>query len=88
MKEDFKDIIYTDESTIQLEQHSRICFRKKRHPCLLKQCPKHPIQIIHVWGGISSRGATNIIMFTGIINAQRLHGVLEVGYYLTLSLWT
>ena len=78
VKEDFKDVIFTDESTIQLEQHSRICFRKKRQPRLLKQRPKHPVKI-HVWEGISSRGATNIIMFTGIINAQRLRRVLEAG---------
>jgi len=78
VKEDFKDVVFTDESTIQLEQHSRICFRKHRQPCALKQRPKHPIKI-HVWGGISSKGATNIIMFTGILNAERLAKVLEAG---------
>ena len=30
-------------------------------------------------GGISGRGATKLVMFTGIINAQHLATVLEVG---------
>lgn len=77
-KEKFEDIIFTDESTVQLEQHSRICFRKRRHPRKLKQRPKHPVKV-HIWGGISFKGATKIIMFTGIMNAPRLAKVLEAG---------
>jgi len=34
---------------------------------------------IHVWGGISKRGATKIVMFTGIMDASRLTQILEVG---------
>lgn len=77
-KEEFRDVIFTDETTVQLEQHSRICFRKRLQPRLLKQRAKHPIKI-HVWGGISLRGATRVIMFSGIINAPRLAVVLEAG---------
>ena len=39
---------------------------------------KHLVQV-HVWGGISKRGATNIIIFTGIMNAERLGMIFEVG---------
>ena len=28
-KEKFQNVIFTDKSTIQLEQHSRLCFRKR-----------------------------------------------------------
>ena len=45
---------------------------------VLKQRTKHPVKL-HVWGGISKRGATNIIMFTGIINAEWLARVFEAG---------
>ena len=76
--ETFNDVIFTDESTIQLEHHSRLCFRKRRQPRSLKQRAKHPVKI-HVWGGISKRGATKIIMFTGIMDAPRLKQILEVG---------
>ena len=78
VKEDFRNVIFTDESTIQLEQHSRLCFRKRLQPRSLKQRPKHPVKL-HVWAGISYRGATSIIMFTGIMNAQRLGQVLQAG---------
>ena len=78
VKEDFGNVIFTDESTIQLEQHSRLCFRKRFQPRSLKQRPKHPAKL-HVWAGISSRGATSVIMFTGIMNAQRLGQVLQAG---------
>ena len=77
-KEEFEDVIFTDESTVQLEQHSRICFRKRLQPRLLKQRAKHPIKI-HIWGGISVRGATKVIMFTGNMNAERLGIILEAG---------
>ena len=76
--EEFDDIIFTDESTVQLEQHSRLCFRKQHMPRNLKQRPKHPLKV-HIWGGISKRGATNVVIFTGIMNAERLATVFEAG---------
>ena len=76
--EDFSNVVFTDESTVQLEQHSRICFRKRSQPRQLKQRAKHPVKI-HIWGGISSRGATKVIMFSGIMNAERLATILEAG---------
>ena len=39
---------------------------------------KHLVQV-HVWGGISKRGATNIIIFTGIMNAERLGMIFVTG---------
>jgi len=74
----FHDVIFTDECSVQLEQHSRLCFRKLLQPRKLKQRPKHPVKI-HIWGGISSHGATRIIMFDGIMNAKRLRRILEAG---------
>ena len=61
------DVIWTDESSIQLESHRKITYQKKGHPVHLAGRPKHPPKI-HVWGGISSRGATPIVMFTGTIH--------------------
>ena len=34
--EDFSDVTFTDECTVQLEQHSNICFHKNQ-PRVLKQ---------------------------------------------------
>ena len=64
------DVIWTDESSIQLESHRKITYQKKGHPVHLAGRPKHPPKI-HVWGGISSRGATPIVMFTGTLIATR-----------------
>ena len=49
-RENFSNVIFTDESSIQLEQHSRVCFRKRSQPRKLKQRAKHPVKI-HIWGG-------------------------------------
>ena len=76
--EKFENIIFTDECTVQLDRHSRICFRKKRQGRKLKPRPKHPIKL-HIWGGISSRGATNILLFSGIMDAPRFQQILEAG---------
>lgn len=78
LKETFDDVIFTDESTIQLDNHGRICLRKKLQPRALKPRAKHPAKI-HVWGGISKKGATRIVMFTGTMNAIRLKRILEAG---------
>jgi len=45
---------------------------------VLKQRTKHPVKI-HIWGGISAKGATKLILFNGIMNAERLKKILEAG---------
>ena len=75
-KECFQDVIFTDESTFQLESHQRKCFWKKKTPRRLKYRHKHPPKI-HVWGGISKRGATHLVMFERIMNATRYGDILS-----------
>ena len=65
----FEDVVFTDESSIWLEQHGKLCFRKKNMPAKLKPKAKHPYKV-HVWAGISKRGATNILLFTGIMRKE------------------
>ena len=76
--EKYENVIFTDECTVQLERHSRICFRKRRQCRRLKPRAKHAAKL-HIWGGISSCGATNIVMFRGIMDAQRYKQILEAG---------
>ena len=75
INEKFENVIFTDECTIQLETHScmfsKVTARKEPRP-------KHPTKL-HVWGGISLRGETNIIMFSGIMNAPRFQQILDAG---------
>jgi len=75
-KEKFEDVIFSDKCTVQLENQSKLCFREKNQPWALKQCAKHPVKV-HLWGGISCRGATRKIMFTGNMNAIRYGKILE-----------
>ena len=76
--ETFDDVIFTDESTIALESHRKRCYRRKRQPRKLKPRPKHPLKV-HVWGGISKRGATNLIIFSGTLIATKYTKILDAG---------
>lgn len=67
--ETFDDVIFTDESTIWLEQHGKICFTKAGRPSKLKPKAKHPFKA-HVWTGISKRSATPVLIYTGIMRKE------------------
>ena len=77
-KDKFLDVVFTDESSVQLDNHARICFRKRKQPRKLKPRPKHPTKV-HIWAGISSKGATPVVIFTGIMNSTRYCNILENG---------
>ena len=76
VKETFDNVIFTDECSVQLDNHGRLCFRKKTEPKKLKPRPKHPIKV-HVWGGISKKGATSIVIFTGTLTAIQYCTILD-----------
>lgn len=76
--ERFANVIWTDECTVQLDPHRKSCSRRKGMPKPLKPRPKHP-QKIHIWGGISMKGPTPLVMFSGIMNATRYAVILENG---------
>ena len=72
----FEDVIWTDETTVQMETHRRFCCRKKGQKPRYKPRPKHPTKV-HVWAGISWNGATNVCVFEGIMNAELYTEILE-----------
>lgn len=62
------DIIFTDESSVKLNNNKSACHRligkgKRQLPK-----PKQP-QKVHVWAGISRKGATPIFIFEGIMDS-------------------
>ena len=59
-KEQFDNAIYLDESSVQIERHTQHCYHKKGQPRKLNRKPKHPLKV-HVWGGISKRGAKKLL---------------------------
>ena len=72
----FTDVIWTDETSVQLETHRRFCCRKNGLKPRNKPRPKHPVKV-HVWAGISWNGATNVCIFEGIMNAERYIDILQ-----------
>ena len=72
-------MIWTDETTVQLESHRRHSYRKRGEQATLKPRPKHPIKV-HVWAGISRRGPTPVVIFEGIMNAELYVSILRTGF--------
>ena len=75
---EFNDVLWSDECTVQLESHRRITFRKERQPVTYRMKPKHPPKI-NIWAGISRRGATNVVIFSGTLTATCYVDILEIG---------
>ena len=67
--EDFANVIFTDESTIWLKKHGKICFRKEGTVGKPKPLSRHPFKV-NIWAGISMRGPTPILIFTGIMKKE------------------
>ena len=68
-RDKFENVIFTDESSIWLNCYNAVCFRKIGQEGRYKPKAKHPFKV-HVWAGISMRGATDVFIFTGIMDAQ------------------
>ena len=75
---DFHDVIWTDETSVQIETHRRFCCRKRGQKPRYKPRPKHPTKV-HVWAGISWSGATKacILVFDGIMEAELYCQILD-----------
>lgn len=52
------------------------CVFAEREKRALKQRAKHPVKV-HIWGGISTRGATRLVIFTGTMDAIKFGKILE-----------
>ncbi|RCN39703.1 hypothetical protein ANCCAN_14363 [Ancylostoma caninum] len=66
-RERFLDCIFTDESTFQLGCSTKYCYIEEgSETARLRSRAKHPGKL-HVWGGISSRGTTDLATFNGSV---------------------
>ena len=61
-------MIFTDEARVEITSVSRRSYRKKGQPLVGVPKAKHPFSVM-VWGGISKRGATNLLIFNGIMDS-------------------
>ena len=72
----FEDVIWSDETSVQMENHRHFhCYKRGSKPRYKPQ-PKHPTKV-HVWAGKSKRGATGVCIFDGIMDAQIYTRILE-----------
>jgi len=74
----FDDVVFTDEAMVVLTPYVRRCYHKKGQPRKYKPKPKYPTRVL-IWGGISRKGATRAVIFTGIMDAQRYVEILQHG---------
>ena len=72
----FDNVIFTDECSVQLDRHGRLCFRKRNQPRKMKPRPKHPTKV-HIWGGISKKGVTPLVIFQGTLTSTRYCRILQ-----------
>ena len=73
--DDFNNVIWTDESYVQLRRHSQTMRVKVGKEIKLKPQAKHTLKV-HVWVGISMRGTTKICIFDQIMDALVCIGIL------------
>ena len=78
------NVLWTDESSVQLQCHKRFCCRKKGEQPWPKPLAKHPIKV-HVWAGIGWHGATEICIIDGIMDAAMYVRILQVALQPTLQ---
>jgi hypothetical protein len=66
---DFDGIIFTDECKIQLDRHGKKCHKRIGFKVKMKGRHKHPVSV-YAWAGISKEGATQIVIFDGIMDTE------------------
>ena len=77
LHDNFDNVIWSDETTVQLETHQCHCYRKEGEKPRPKPRPKHPVKV-YVWAGISKKGATEVCTFEGIMTAPLCCEILEM----------
>ena len=75
-KDSFDDVIWTDESSVQLVRHTRTVRVKVGKEQQYKPVAKHAVKV-HVWAGISKRRVTKICIFDQIMNAEVYVNILK-----------
>ena len=73
---DFEDVVWTDKSTIQLENYRMFSFRKVGTAPKPIPRAKHPYKVM-VWAGISRKGATNVCLLNCSVNSAVYQEVLH-----------
>ena len=72
----FKDIIWTNKTSVQIKSHHPFhCYKKGMKP-RYKPHTKHPVKYMYM-SGPESAGATRVSMFEGIMDAPMYTQILD-----------
>ena len=74
--DNFDNVIWTDESSVQLKRHCQTMRVKMGNEVTFKPVTKHALKV-YVWAGISKRGATNICVFDHTMDAPLYVSILK-----------
>lgn len=74
--EQFNDVIFVDETTVCRGQRGRFYLRKLGQPKPRIGRYKHDLKL-HVFAGISKKGATDVCIFSGNLNAESYVWILK-----------
>ena len=78
----FKDVIYTDETTVQLEMDRQTwCYKRTEAEI---QAQAQALVKVHVWAGTSYRGHTTLCIFEGKMNAPLFISTLKKSLVLSI----
>ena len=66
-------------ATFQVEYHAKRAYHRRGEPRSLRQKPKHQANI-HVWGGISKRGTTELVLFKDTMTVTRYTSIFEAAF--------
>ena len=61
-----------------LNHNVRKVYHKRGEPRKYKPRVKYPTRVL-IWGGISRKGAARVVIFTGIMDAEKYVGILKEG---------
>jgi hypothetical protein len=80
--ENYHDSIHADECTVELRRTTIKTWYKSNMPSRAAGGkigkPKHNTKV-HLWGGISNRGLTDLVIFEGKMNSAGFQDILTVG---------
>src|SRR5215469_7592836 len=86
----FLQVIFTDESTVEILQDRAQYVRRRRGqeylPDCLRHTVKHPTKVM-VWGAISTHGTGRLHVVEGMMNAGKYIQVLDTRLQPQLSDW-
>ena len=79
-KQDWKKVVFTDETTFQMFRNTIKAFQKGEKQQLEKPMPKHPYKI-HFWGAFSAIGTISYSMFTETLDGALYRQILTSSFF-------